>query len=102
MNNNQSKKHYSADIKYKIVKEALTTDQSVTEICKKYEISVSMFYRWQEQFLLSAKSGMSKASKGEKPQDAAVSKQEAEITRLKNVIAEITAENIEFKKKFSE
>ena len=46
--NNLKKKH-TPDQKFKIVKEQLTTKTSVTEICKKYGIHPSLFYKWQER-----------------------------------------------------
>ena len=99
---NQSKPKYSAEHKYKIVKEALTTRQNISDICKKYSISPGAFYKWQEQFLLSAKRGFEKTKDIGKVERQNATKLEAENVRLKNVIAEITSENIEFKKKFSD
>jgi len=101
-NHNQSKPKYSAEYKYKIVKEALTTRQSISDICKKYAISPGTFYKWQEQFLVSAKHGFEKKKDNGTRETHQLDKLETENTRLKNVIAEITAENIEFKKKFSD
>ena len=97
------RKQYSAEMKFKIIKEALTTDQQITEVCKKYGITTGVFYRWQEQFFSGAKDGLAHSNKG--PSQAETRKilsQEQEIGRLKDVIAEITSENIGFKKKFSE
>ncbi len=96
-----SRKVYSAEAKYKIIKEALTTDQGVTEICRKYGIAVSLFYKWQEQFFSGAKSALENG-----PAKGLSTAEHRELTELKNenskmkdVIAEITAENIGFKKK---
>lgn len=101
--NGSGRKQYSSDQKFKIVKEALTTDQSVSELCKKYGISPTLFYRWQEIFFESALEGLErrkkKVSVGE---TRAMESLKAENTRMKDVIAEITSENIGFKKKFGE
>jgi transposase-like protein len=37
------RKNYSPDQKFKIVKEQMTTKMSVTEICKKYDLSPTNF-----------------------------------------------------------
>ncbi|MGC8901446.1 MAG: transposase, partial [bacterium] len=46
MNEVKGRNHYTPEQKYKIVKEALTTNTPVSEICKKYGISSSNFYKW--------------------------------------------------------
>lgn len=103
MSNKRNYRRFSAEKKYKVVKEKLTTDISVSELCKKYDISSTQFYQWQEQFLSSARSGMEgKAESVSKQQQKEVEKKDKEILRMKDVIAEITAENVSFKKKFSD
>ena len=101
--NDNQRKQYSAEMKFKIVKEALTTDQQVSEVCRKYGVPTSVFYRWQELFFSSAKEGLERGKAG--PTQAELRKianLEQENGRLKGVIAEIASENIAFKKKFSE
>lgn len=101
--NGKERRTHSAEFKYKVIKEALTTDQSVSEICKKHGISTGQFYKWQEQFLAGAREGFMGGKSGptaaEQREIAAL---EAKCQRMQNVIAEITAENIDFKKKLTE
>jgi transposase-like protein len=100
--NGKGRRRFSAEQKYRVVKEKLTTDQSVSEICKKYGISPALYYRWQEQFLESAKEGLARGGgKPSKAEQRKIEEQEQDLQRMQRVIAEITAENIEFKKKFS-
>lgn len=102
--NDSGRKRYTAEEKFRIVKEQLTTKTSVSDICKKYGISPSNFYNWQESFFNGAMAGFEK-KRG--PQvssvksDAKVEQLESEVNRMKDVIAEITAENVAFKKKQS-
>ena len=97
-----NRKRFSAEEKFKIVKEHLTTKTSVTDLCKKYGISPSNFYGWQELFFSGAMAGFDK-KRG--PQfssvkaDARVGELEFDVGRMREVIAEITAENIAYKKK---
>lgn len=103
MEDSKARKTYSAEMKYKIVKEALTTDQQVSDVCRKYGVPTSVFYRWQEHFLDGAKEALEKGKAGPSSAELRkISNQEQEILKLKSVIAEITSENIDFKKKFSE
>ncbi|MEM3290665.1 MAG: transposase [Candidatus Micrarchaeaceae archaeon] len=46
----------SADEKFNIIMESLKTDISIKELCRKYGISVSQFYKWKDQFFEGAKS----------------------------------------------
>jgi transposase-like protein len=102
-NGKGERRKFSAEQKYKIVKEVLTTDTTVSEVCKKYGISSSLFYHWQDAFLQGAREGMERGSG--RPSSAELRKIESqtrELDRMKSVIAEITAENIAFKKNFGE
>ena len=84
--NSKERRQHSADFKYKVIKEALTTDQSVGEICKKYGIGTSQFYKWQEQFLAAAREGFQNGKSGptaaEQREKAAL---EAKVQRMQNV-----------------
>ncbi|MGC8580097.1 MAG: transposase [bacterium] len=103
MNEVKGRNHYTPEQKYKIVKEALTTNTPVSEICKKYGISSSNFYKWQDLFFEGALEGLNRKNgimtSAEKRR---IESLEKENTRMKDVIAEITLENIEFKKKLGE
>ena len=96
----KERNHYTPEQKYKIVKEALTTNTPVSEICKKYGVSSSNFYKWQELFFEGALEGLNrKNGVMTTAERRRVESLEKENMRMKEVIAEITSENIEFKKK---
>ena len=46
----EKRRQFSVNEKFKIIKEFLTTDQQVSQICKKYNIHSSQFYKWQDTF----------------------------------------------------
>lgn len=98
------KKRYTSEEKYQIVKEALTTDMSVSEVCKKHRISPANFYNWQKLFFESALDGFNKTKQGrpEKIQQKKIDSLTEDNQRMKDVIAEIISENITLKKKHSE
>lgn len=97
-----SRKRFSADQKFKIVKEHLTTKTPISELCKKYGMSSKSYYDWQEKFFAAALNGFDQ-KRGPQPKadknNEQVKAQQVEIERMREVIAEITAENIAFKKK---
>jgi len=93
----KSRKHYSAEFKYKMVKEILLRVKTVSEACRENRVSPGLYYRWQEQFLSSAKHGF-EAKKGF-GEPKTIDRKEQEIVRLKDVIAELSRELVELKKK---
>lgn len=97
---NSTRKSYSVEQKFKIVKEALTTDLGVSGTCRKYGISPGMYYKWQEKFFEGAKTGLERKESDQlnSKELRKIASQEKELNRMKSVIAEITAENIDFKK----
>lgn len=72
----------SADEKFNIIMEVLKTNISIIELCRKYVISVSQFYKWKDQFLEGAKSGLAGKS--------AHNEFENENDKLKQIIGEQT------------
>jgi transposase len=96
------RRKFSPEEKFRIVKEALTTDISISEICKKYGIYSTIFYNWQELFFESALEGLKgrKRGPGSQAEGRRVEALTKDNQRMKDVIAEIAAENIDFKKKF--
>ncbi len=99
----RTRRHFTPDQKFKIVKEQMTTRSSVSDICKKYEISPTNFYKWQEKFLKSALEGFKKSEAG--PTKAGLSKieeQDRKIQRQQAIIADIAGEVIELKKSLGE
>ena len=93
------RKNYSPDQKFKIVKEQMTTKMSVTEICKKYDLSPTNFYKWQNQFLKSALEGFKTTQVGPtKAELRKIADQEEKINKMQSAITEIVQENIELKK----
>jgi transposase-like protein len=98
-NQDRQRRHFSPDQKFKIIKEQMTSKSSVSEICKKYDISPTAFYKWQEKFLKSALDGFKKSDDGPtKAEVRKIEELEKKNTRMQSVITEIVQENIELKK----
>jgi transposase-like protein len=93
------RRQFTPDQKFKIIKEQMTTKTSVTEICKKYDISAGNFYKWQEKFLKGALENFKKSDDGPtKSELRKIEELEKKNTRMQSVITEIVQENIELKK----
>jgi transposase-like protein len=70
----------------------------VSDLCRQEGINPAMYYYWKKKLLGSAKLVFDE--KAGRP-SAQEEKKEAELQRMKDVIAEITAENLELKKGLS-
>ena len=46
---------FSSEQKIQIVMEALRAEMSVSELCRKYSINESQFYKWNKEFLEAGK-----------------------------------------------
>jgi transposase len=90
----KNRRKFTARQRVQVVLEGLQTDTSVAEVCRRYGISTGLYYRWRDQLFENADRLFEKKGQGSE----AVQELEVENRRLKEVIAEITAENLDLKK----
>jgi transposase-like protein len=96
MNENGKRQKRSAAEKLRIVMTGWDPGVNVAELCRREGIVPTQFYGWKKQVTSSAQEVF--APKKGKKRNSREEKLEAENRRLKAVIAEITAENLELKK----
>jgi transposase len=97
MSNHGKRRKFSAADKLRIVLAGMQPNVEISELCRREGINPTQYYGWKKQ-LLSSATKIFDAQEGKR--SAADERKEAELQRLKNVIAEITAENLELKKTF--
>jgi transposase len=93
------RRRWRAEEKLRVVLEGMTGGVEVSELCRREGINPTQYYGWKKQLLHAA--GRVFDGRGEKP-SAREARQGAELTRLRAVVAEITAENLELKKTLGE
>ena len=81
--------------KLRIVLAGMQGDVEVSDLCRREGINPVQFYAWKKRLLGSA-ARIFEDQRGQR--DAQEHRRELELQRLKNVIAEITAENLDLKK----
>ena len=92
---NGKRRKWSAAEKLRIVLAGLQADTKVAELCRREGITANQFYQWKDRLLGSA----AKVFEGKEPGPSADQARVAsELRRMKDVVAEITAENLELKK----
>lgn len=94
----QQRRKWSAEAKLRIVLAGVSGDIEVSELCRREGINPTQYYGWKKQLLSSA--GKVFANGSDKP-TARQQRLESDLARAKDVIAEITAENLDLKKGLS-
>ena len=94
-NNNASSRRWTPEDKTRIVMESLTTNITVAELCRKYNLNPNVFYNWKQKFIEGGKMALSGFGK-----ENMINKKnrEIEIERLKKIIGEQTIAIDAFKK----
>ncbi len=97
-NGKKARRQIPAETKLQILKEARSTHLSISQVCEQYAISPTLFYQWEQianRAALAALHGQPRGRKKVRPNEEALL---AEVQRLREVIAEITSENLQLKK----
>jgi transposase len=89
------RKQWSSAEKLRLVLAGMQADTNVSELCRREGITAAQYYQWRDRLLNSAGVVFDRKSNSQPAEETAA---EAELRRLKDVIAEITAENLELKK----
>lgn len=96
MSQKKRRRRWTPAQKLQIVLETLQSDHKLAQICRREGVSPNLVYQWRRQLLASADVVFTpKRKTGRDPQREQL---ETENQRMKNVIAEITAENLDLKK----
>ena len=92
-------RRFTAEQKLEILREADQPGVSVSEVCRRHGLAPSVFYRWRAVAQGGSAVALKRDAKRTPRKDDAEVRHDAELKRLRAVIAEITAENLELKKK---
>ena len=92
---NGKRKRLSGAEKLRIVLAGMQADTKVSELCRWEGITAAQWYQWRDRLLGS---GADIFDRKEPTTSKADERAAAEVRRLKDVIAEITVENLELKK----
>jgi transposase len=98
----QSKKkrrRWQAEDKLRIVLAGMEPGVEISELCRREGINPTQYYAWKKTLMSSAARVFNdQAQKPSKKEE----RLESDLSRCKDVIAEITAENLELKKTLSD
>ena len=94
---NQKRRRWTAEEKLNIIEEARQTSQTISEVCRRHGIAPGQFYSWEKQARNGALIALRVKRAGRKRANRET-ELETEVTRLRAVVAELSAENLELKK----
>lgn len=92
-----AKRKFTAEEKFKILEEARQPGASVAEVCRRYQIVSSLFYKWESEARKGALEALNNKKRRANGKDRET-KLEDKINRMRAVISEITEENLHLKK----
>ena len=97
MSQSKKRRKWSAAKKVEIVFAGMEAGVEISELCRREGISPTQYYSWKKQLQSNAEAAF--GGPGKRKNDASqVDPKEQELNRMRAVIAEITAENLELKK----
>jgi transposase-like protein len=96
----KTRKRWALEQKLKVLKEARLSGASIAEVCRRHQITTSQYYQWEK----IAEEGSRQALGGEHKQKPSQREErlQRENERLRSVVLEITAENLDLKKSLGE
>lgn len=92
-------RRFTAEQKLEILRETEQPGVTVSEVCRRHSLAPSVLYRWRAVAQRGSATALKRDAQRVPRQGDAEARQAAELVRLRAVIAEITAENLELKKK---
>jgi transposase len=98
MSEHGKRRRWTAAEKLRIVLAGMQAGVEVPELCRREGSNPTMYYGWKKKLLSSAGKVFDDHDGRRSAQEE---RQEAEVRRFKDVIAELTAENLELKKGLS-
>jgi len=90
-----TRKKYDPETKLAVVLEGLKGETSIAELCRKYQISEALYYRWRDKFLEGGKKALATTK------DSYTKALEKRIEELEKIIGRQTIQ-IEILKKISQ
>jgi transposase-like protein len=91
------RRRWTAEVKLGIIEEARQTPCTVSEVCRRHGVATGQFYTWEKQARQGALEALRHGKRGRK-KNSTTAQLQAEIERLRAVVAELSAENLELKR----
>jgi len=95
----RSYRRFTAEEKRTILEETRQPGVTLSEVCRKHSVSPALVYKWRTVAQQATTAALQQVdSRGKSQPDAQTARLLAELERMRRVVAEITAENLELEK----
>jgi transposase-like protein len=102
-NNHIQRRNFTPVEKVAILKRHLLDKVPVSELCQKYDLQPTVFYRWQKQFFEQGFLAFETAPKPKsEPLQTKIQELEAKLTRKNEVVSELMETHLKLKKSLGE
>jgi len=99
----KKKNRYSAEDKVQILKRHLVDHIAVSDLCDQYNISPTIFYRWQKQFFEKGAVALEPQYKSKKDaKERRIKELEAKLQNKNEVVSELMEAHLRLKKSLGE
>jgi transposase len=99
----RTRKRYSVPEKVAILRLHLLEHTSISDLCDRYDIHPTMFYRWQKELFENAAAALEPRSRRtDDAKDRQIALLEEKLRRKHEVLSELMEEHIKLKKEFGE
>ena len=97
-NGKKPRRQFTAALKYQVLREARQTGTPVSQVCAQHQISPTLFYQWERAAERGALTALNNQPRGRKKLRLSEEALLAEINRLREVVAELSVENLQLKR----
>src|SRR5262249_8080416 len=102
----QKRKHYSGPEKVAILRLHLLEKQSISDLCDRFGIHPTLFYRWQKEFFENGAAACEHTGKRRKTleevKDRQIAVLEEKLQQKNEVLAEVMQENVQLNKELGD
>ena len=99
----KERRHYTAQEKLSILREHLLDGVPLSQVCEKYRLAPTVFYRWQKQLFENGSGAFERGSEKRSAREAErISQLEAKLRKKDEVLSELMEEHIALKKELGE
>ena len=102
----QKRKHYSGPEKVTILRLHLLEKEPIADLCDRYDIHPTLFYRWQKEFFENGAAAFENSGKrrkaAEEVKDRKIAQLQEKLQQKNEVLAELMQEYVQLKKDLGE
>ena len=96
----EQRRRYSAEDKVRILQEHLDNGVKISDLSEKYNVHPNVLRRWKKDLFEGALATFSGKHKSRNPRHSKEQQLQAKVSKMQEVITELSSENLELKKKY--